>query len=441
MGRRWGASRRRVMAAAGAAGVLGACGTVLATSQAPAKALAPATLRYAAQFQPAIGTAYQSGLSRLVDGFNALGTPVKVTTEIPNPLYVAVLAQLAAGNPPDLMHAHPREYLPFINAGALLPLDTYFKQDKRSVADVVPTILDNWLRDGQHYAMPNNSTVQAIYFNKSMFDKQGLKTPDQYEKEGKWTFDVYLDLARKLTSGTGEQKVWGAPWLTPSLDIQVAFLWPMGGEMWDNALQNVLLAAPDSLDAIQFQADLSLKYGVSPTPEEEVQIARRIGGALIAERGGMEILTADVLGLLTATTYAKGMAPMPKGKGGRVIRGLPLGAHIMKASKAQDQAWEYLTYQTGIEAEKLMLGMHVTQPWHKSVYASPDFAKQLYPWENAAYYAESANKVRVAAYPNQFAAINTLYGNAFQAVRAGQKSARQAIAEMKPQSTELLRQR
>ena len=49
---------------------------------------------------------------------------------------------------------------------------------------MVPSVLEYWTRDGHTYGLPNAHAVQALYFNRAAFQKQGLKTPDQYEKEG-----------------------------------------------------------------------------------------------------------------------------------------------------------------------------------------------------------------------------------------------------------------
>ena len=438
-------SRRRVLLAGGAAlsGLwLAACGAGQSGETPPARTQGPVTLRYVASFGPSGATTFAGALTRLVETFNARQTPVQIQPISPTGnRNEAAMAMVVAGDPPDLFHALPRDYHPFANIGALLELDPYLKKDRKLAPDVIPTILEYWARGDKRYAMPNNWSPQAIYFNKALFDKHGLKTPDQYEKEGKWTIDAYLDLARRLTSGQGDQKIWGAPWVTPALDIQLAFIWPFGGDMWDKAMENALLDTPNSLEAIQFQADLSGKYGVSPTRSEESQLSRGIGGAIAAERAGMEIMTTDVVGMLVPTTFAKGMAPMPKGRAGRIVRANPIGIHIMKGSKDPDAAWEYVAFQSGPESARMMLEMHLTVPWLKSLLGSQEHARLLLPWESAAFYAESSNKVRPTPYPDQFAEINRLYGDAYQQVRAGQKNARTAIAEIKPQINDLLKKK
>jgi ABC-type glycerol-3-phosphate transport system substrate-binding protein len=207
-------------------------------------------------------------------------------------------------------------------------------------------------------------------------------------------------------------------------------------------MQNTLLDSSEALEAIQFQADLTHKYGVSVPPTVLSQNRwRGIGGTLAAERAGMEILTTDVVGLLTPTTFAKGMAPMPKGRAGRIVRANPIGIHLMKGSKHPDAAWEYITFQSGPDSARMMLEQHLTVPWLKSLLGSQEHAKLLLPWESAAAYAESSNKVRATPYPDHFIDIVDVYGDAYQAVRAGQKTARQAIAEIKGQINDALRKK
>ncbi len=149
-------------------------------------------------------------------------------------------------------------------------------------------------------------------------------------------------------------------------------------------------------------------------------------------------MTTDVVGMLVPTTFDKGMAPVPKGKAGRIVRANPIGIHIMKDSKAQDAAWEYVAFQSGPESARLMLERHLTVPWLKSLLGSQEHAKLLLPWESAAAYTESSNKVRPTNYPATFGEINSLYGKVYPDVRHGKKTARQAITEIKSQINDLL---
>ena len=444
-GGRVGQTRRTVLGVLGAAltasGAAG-CGTAEPQAGQGAKAQAPVTLRYVGSFAQASQTTFGGGAQKIVELFNERGTPITVEPITPTGnRNEAALSMITAGDPPDLFHALPRDYHPFANLGALLDLSPYIRKDKRA-QDVIPMILEYWARGEARYAVPNNWSPQAIYFNKDLFTRQGLKTPDQYEREGAWTFDAYLDLARRLTTGQEETKVYGAPWTTSALDIQLAFIWPMGGDLFDKELQNTVLDTPAALEAIQFQADLTHKYGVSF--DDEVGRAtgwRGIGGAIAAGRAGMEIMTTDVVGMLVPTAFEKGMAPMPKGKAGRVVRANPIGVHVMKGGKHPDAAWEYAAFQSGPDGARVMLERHLTVPWLKSLLGSQEHARLLLPWESAAAYLESSNKVRPTRYPETFGDVNTAYGAVYPDVKNGKKTARQAISEIKTQLNDLLKKK
>jgi multiple sugar transport system substrate-binding protein len=399
----------------------------------------PVTLRFAVTQDR-----LDSGLQEVIDAFNTRGTPIRVEPEIPaGALVDRVLVQATAGETPDLAHTHPRDYHPWVNAGILLGLDALMKQDKQTVPDILPAALQYWYRDGQYWAMPHNLSIQNIYFNKDLFDKHGLKTPDRWEQEGQWTFEVYLDLARRLTSGSGENKIFGAVWRHTALDIQLGFVWPFGGDLWDKDGKQTVLDRPEAIEAIQFQADLTAKYGVSPTDTEWQQFASMRsptwGAAFGQGRCALEIQPNDSLAPhVIPAPFPKGMVPMPKGRAGRIIRGLAVGVHILKDSKNRDAAWEFALFQSGKESEQIMLRAHVSLPWRKSTLATMDQSLFL-PWERADFYAEGVRHLRATPYVTRFAEINRLYNDGYIAVRNGQKSAAQMIAEIKPQINELLR--
>jgi multiple sugar transport system substrate-binding protein len=441
--RRGALSRLGAALAAGPAGALAACSGRRAQGPGVSPGTStqtPVTLRYTTD-----KGRMDAGVKDVVEAFNARGGPIRVEPElVTGSLVDKVLTLAAGGDAPDTTHTHPRDYHAWVNAGVLLPLDPYLKQDRENVPDIVPTALDYWARDGQRWAMPNNLSVQNMYFNKELFDRHGLKTPDQYEREGKWTFETYLDLARQLTTGTGESKIFGAAWIHSLLDIQLGFIWPFGGDLWDRTRERTVLESKEALEAIQFQADLTAKYGVAPTEQEWQQFssapAATWGAAFSAGRAALELQPNDSLAQhVVPAAFPKGMAPMPKGRAGRIIRGLAVGAHLLKGSRHPDAAWEWATFQAGKASEKIMLGLHVSLPWHKSTLDRLEQTMPLLPWENAAFYAEGVRRLRVTPYVNRFSEINSLYSQAYVPTRHGQKTAAQMIAEIKPQIDALLR--
>ncbi|MBI3971982.1 MAG: extracellular solute-binding protein [Chloroflexi bacterium] len=144
------------------------------------------------------------------------------------------------------------------------------------------------------------------------------------------------------------------------------------------------------------------------------------------------------VGQLTPTTFPKGMVPLPKGAAGRLVRSAGQAVQIMKGSRHHDAAWQFVRFSTSTEGEKIMYGLRVSLAWHKASLGSPEYARLLHPWESAAAYAECVNKGKPTRFPGEFTAINRLYQTAYDEVRHGRKSARQAMTEIKPEVNALL---
>src|SRR4051812_44848538 len=66
-------------------------------------------------------------------------------------------------------------------------------------------MLENMKDDnGKIYALPYRNDFWVLYYNKKLFDQAGVKYPENL------TWDEYRETAKKLTSGSGDTKVYGA---------------------------------------------------------------------------------------------------------------------------------------------------------------------------------------------------------------------------------------
>ncbi len=73
-----------------------------------------------------------------------------------------------------------------------------------------------------------------------------------------------MEAAKKLTSGEGDEKIYG----TGAYSLESA-IWANGGEWVDQeTLNQVKITEPAFTDALQWAADLVLVHGVAPTSEE-----------------------------------------------------------------------------------------------------------------------------------------------------------------------------
>ncbi len=70
--------------------------------------------------------------------------------------------------------------------------------------------------NGDVYALPFRSDFWIVYYNKDLFDKAGVPYPTN-----DMTLDQYDELARKMTSGSGSEKVYGAHYHTWRSAVQL----------------------------------------------------------------------------------------------------------------------------------------------------------------------------------------------------------------------------
>lgn len=99
-------------------------------------------------------------------------------------------------------------YAAMTNAGQLEDLSQYIKNNNIDTSKYGGTT-EQITVDGKLYALPFRSDFWVIYYNKDLFDKAKVAYPTN-----DMTLAQYDALARKLTSGSGNSKVYGAHYHT-----------------------------------------------------------------------------------------------------------------------------------------------------------------------------------------------------------------------------------
>ncbi len=160
---------------------------------------------------------YQS----IVDAYNASQKEVVVKPVIvPSADYeTKIVTMLAGGADIDCyMQKRQTDMFPQFKNGFIEPLNNYIKTDKydlKSIKAYAPQITVN----GKVLAIPFRGAGYYTYYNKKIFAKAGVPTPDQYVKKGEWTWDKFAEVAKKISSGDG--KIYGGS----------LYSWPMFGAL------------------------------------------------------------------------------------------------------------------------------------------------------------------------------------------------------------------
>lgn len=184
-------------------------------------------------------------------------------------------AAMTAGELPDIFYVGPDAVRSYVDNGYVMPLDDLVDED--AVNNLWPTIVDAYRYDGSTagegdlYCLPKDLSCFAFAYNKDLFDKAGLAYPDP---ENPYTWDEFTEVCQALTQdtdGDGEVDQWGvananAFGFTP-------YVYSNGGRFLNDDYTKVQITSNQNfLDAFQYYADLTLKYKVTPSVEQDTAL-------------------------------------------------------------------------------------------------------------------------------------------------------------------------
>lgn len=146
-------------------------------------------------------------VNELVEEFETLNPDIKINImEYPSEEYQDKLViQLAGGADIDVMQIkNTADYSNIAAKKQLLDLEQFVKAENLDITPYGP-LYEGLKIDGQLYGLPYRKTAWVLFYNKDLFDTAGVEYPSQ-----DMTWDEFRDIAKKMTSGSGNEKVWGA---------------------------------------------------------------------------------------------------------------------------------------------------------------------------------------------------------------------------------------
>lgn len=239
---------------------------------------------------------------------------------------------------------------------AILSLEPFLDNDPNtSKDDFFPAALDQMTHQGQVWALPGDATVVVMEYNKDLFDAAGLDYP-----AADWTVDDFLDTAVALSSGEGEERVYGyIPDLFEPSDM-IAFLDRLGADMMDDSVDppRINLTDPTVIEAVRWYTNLTTEYDVKPTfitslgdtglnayEERQTLLDNGRGGMWTANSGNFVVVFP---GQEDAEERNIGVAPLPSSVDGRASGGFQSvnGYFISANTDARQECWDWITFLT-----------------------------------------------------------------------------------------------
>ena len=123
------------------------------------------------------------------------------TLLLPRNQYVEkVLTMMASGTAPDVAQFTPDEFPDYASRGALRSLTPFMKEDKQFDINVYwEQHVKSFQWKGQQGGIPIYNSPYVLFYNKTMFDKAGVKYPDD-----NWTWHEQVIEAGKALTKEGQ---------------------------------------------------------------------------------------------------------------------------------------------------------------------------------------------------------------------------------------------
>ena len=278
---------------------------------------------------------------------------------------LSINTALSSGEPIEVMtQASAMDLRVRVDDGIYLPLNQYFEKEGWTYEDVMgESIAETMNINGDYYAIPYCTNINMVWFNKKMFDAAGV----EYPKEG-WTWEDFRQTAIALTSGEGENKVYGA-----MMDICGS---GSGDNYWNLIARQKLGAftyynddrTATSFDKPEMKESLEFFYKLMMEDKCVVPYAEYKALQYVNDTTGMAGLYNGKYAMFVAPVYAclylkpsygevpegtdLGLADMPTVDGGPCVTTCYTSTASIPASAPDpDAAWEAIKYITITRAD------------------------------------------------------------------------------------------
>lgn len=283
--------------------------------------------------------------TRFITEWNATHPDIQVEFELipDNGEKMSKIDVLAMSGDLDIMPMSDAEEFLRMKNGVLAPISDYIREAgidmKRDFG-----AFEEWVRyNGVYYCLPLRTSLQVVYYNRDMFDSAGISYP-----KDDWTWDEYIEIAKKLTKGSGQNKVYGT--YTHTFGGDWATVSTQGADWYTKTGQSNIrdaafvkgLEVRKSLDDGGFQMPFSQITAVKTMPNSEF-----FGGKAAMAMAGSWMVRDMKNKERFPFNFKVGIAYIPRydsTKPGQRISMSCSALGIPANSKHKKEAWEFIRY-------------------------------------------------------------------------------------------------
>ncbi|MCK4644139.1 ABC transporter substrate-binding protein [bacterium] len=296
-------------------------------------------------FWHAMGGPMQKVLNELIEEYNSTNPKFRIRP-INKGSYSALIQSLLAGIPakdlPDMSQAYESWTSKLIDNEIIIPLQQYYDLlPDAEKNDFYPAFIENNTFNGKLWSIPFNKSVPILYYNKDMFEANGLNPPEKWDIDPKLSeFDRVCKALTRDDDGDGIPNQWGyafnlSVWTFECLLLQ------SGGLLADEAETKALFDSKEGRESIDWWHSLEKKKYAFRTRGYDFQNNFAAGDV------GM-IMTSSVskFFLRNKLTFNLGIAEPPyRVKKAVILSGTNIVV-IKSAPEREKAAWAFLHWLT-----------------------------------------------------------------------------------------------
>jgi len=286
------------------------------------------------------------------------------------------LAQMVAGDAPDLMEWCCQNSTFFVQEGQALNLQPFIDQDAAEVNldDYYANQFNPWKLEGDIYLMPRFTGTMVIYYNKDWFDRKGISYPGT--AWGDWNWEKYREIGMAFVGS--DPQTWGTSnygisgnWLTQY------WLRGWGTNMVDpDDNTHCQLDDPAALECLEYLRELTWDSKVFVPNASAMSGGIDVTTLFTSERiGMMEMGPWNLNNVMDSAQFRWDVAPIPDGPAGHTTHQSVDGTMIWKGSEHPNESWTLMKGLTSPDYGRLYAKFANKQPSRKSIL--PEFATLL----------------------------------------------------------------
>lgn len=264
--------------------------------------------------------------------------------------------------------------------GLIQDLTPLIERDNFDLSDFLPDVLAIYESEGKQWGIPFLTTGSYVYYNKKLFDDAGVPYPPTDWNDKSWTWDAYIELAKKLTKNTDDinTAVFGTDTSWQNLEgppMQFGhFIWPE--DAYDTGFADkVTVSDEKSIQAFQTLHDLIYVHKVAPDAAAN-QAMDQLGGAFQSGKLAMNIeggwghwVYRDLID--DPNGFCWGAAPLPWGSPDADVRAvIYTDPWVITAGMDQentDLAWNFVKFLASKDIQASFTNTSGTPPVRASL--------------------------------------------------------------------------